>query len=156
MSYQILSIRENPEYLERAVDYFSSKWGIGREIYNDCITRSIDTPSPLPRWYLLLNGEGIVVGCYGLITNDFNSRQDLWPWLCALYVEEAERGRALGARMLQHGRKEAARLGFRRVYLATDHIGYYERYGWTYLAQCYGPGGESRVFEISSGACLCE
>ncbi|HBR31021.1 MAG: hypothetical protein PHD46_06855 [Eubacteriales bacterium] len=28
MSYQTLSIREHPEYLDRAVDYFSSKWGI--------------------------------------------------------------------------------------------------------------------------------
>lgn len=86
------------------MDYFASKWGM-RGVYEDCISHSIDTPGPLPRWYLLMT-EGEVAGCHGLIANDFNSRQDLWPWLCALYVEESERGQRLGARLLEHGRRE--------------------------------------------------
>lgn len=111
----IVSVREHPEYLEHAVDYFSGKWGISRNIYHNCIVNSLATESPLPRWYLMIR-EDKIIGSYGLIVNDFISRQDIWPWLCAVYIEENERGKALGSRLLQHGRKEAARLGFPMVY----------------------------------------
>jgi N-acetylglutamate synthase-like GNAT family acetyltransferase len=148
MEYSIISVRDNPMYMERAIDYFQSKWGIGREIYADCIAHSMDTPSPLPRWYLLIKegGVGTIAGCFGLITNDFNSRQDLWPWLCALYVEETERGQALGGQMLAHAKSEAKNLGFGKLYLATDHVGYYEKYGFSHIGQCYGPGDVSRLY----------
>ena len=75
----------------------------------------------------------MIIGNYGLIMNDFISRQDLWPWLCALYVDEAFRGRAFGAQMLEHGIQESRRLDFDNLYLCTDHIGYYEKYGWLYI-----------------------
>ena len=152
MNYSVISVRENPEYLDRAVDYLSSKWNVAYDVYNDCISHSITTDSPLPRWYLLLNESNRIVGCYGLITNDFNSRQDLWPWLAALYVEESERGHSLGRKMLEHGITETCRLGFDKLYLATDHIGYYEKYGFSYAGQCYGHDGEpGRLYEIRVG-----
>lgn len=150
MNHCIIGIRENPEYLERGVDYFTTKWGIDRRIYSDCISNSISTDSPLPRWYLLTQKEKII-GCYGLITNDFISRQDLYPWFCALFVEETERGNELGKELLSHGRHEAARLGYKKVYLATDHIGYYEKYSWNYIATGFHPwGAESRVYESNT------
>jgi N-acetylglutamate synthase-like GNAT family acetyltransferase len=62
-------------------------------------------------------------------------------------VEERERGHALGARLLSHGRGEAQKLGFGKVYLSTDHVGYYEKYGWAYIGQGYGPFGTSRIYE---------
>jgi len=78
-----------------------------------------------------------------LITNDFVSRMDIWPYICALYIEEPFRGHALGARLLDHARTEAARLGFNAAYLCTDHIGYYEKYGFEYIGQGFHPWGES-------------
>ncbi|MBH1940286.1 GNAT family N-acetyltransferase [Mobilitalea sibirica] len=150
MSYEIIAVREKPEYLEKAVDYFSTKWGIERIIYEDCISNSLKTESKLPRWYLMLK-DNQIIGSYGLITNDFVSRQDLSPYLCALYIEESERGKELGSQLLHHARFEAKKLGFSKVYLCTDHIGYYERYGWTYIGAGYHPWGEiSRIYECDS------
>ena len=147
---QILAVREHPEHLGRAVDYLTAKWGVNRKVYHDCIFNSLTTKSPLPRWYLMLKNDEII-GSYGLIVNDFNSRQDLWPQLCALYVEENERGKALGSRLLAHGREEAAKLGFNKLYLATDHTGYYEKYGWRYIGDVYGHDGDiGRLYEIES------
>lgn len=145
---QIMAVREHPEWLERAIDYFDAKWPyMGRMVYQDCITHSLTTESPLPRWYLMIRGENIV-GSYGLIMNDFISRQDLWPWLVALYVEESERGQALGAQMLSHGRQEALKLGFSHVYLCTNHVGFYEKYGWKHIGHGYGIGYDARIYEI--------
>ncbi len=147
---EIINIREHPEYLDRAVDYFASKWWVPRIVYQDAISHSITTDSPLPRWYLTLKGDTII-GSFGLINNDFNSRQDLYPWLCALYVEESERGHALGARLLEYGRAEAAKLGFNKLYISTGHIGYYERYGCEYIGNSYGADSEpSRIYEIAT------
>jgi len=148
---KIVSIRDNPEMLDRAVDYYSSKWGISEKIYRNSMESSLNTQSPLPCFYLLLDGKKII-GSYALITNDFNSRQDLWPWLAALYVEAEYRGKSLGAMLLKNGADEARRLGFQKLYLLTDHIGYYEKYGWVYLGNGFGVDGEeSRIYEISTG-----
>lgn len=147
-SAQILAVRERPELLTRAVDYFSSKWGIERKIYEESITDSLTTSKPTPRWYLMMKDDEII-GSYGLIENDFMVRKDLTPWLCALYVEEKERRRGLGGKLLDHGRREAAKLCFPKVYLCTDHAGYYERYGWRFFGMEESEfGGETRVYEI--------
>ena len=146
----IIAVREHPEYLDRAVDYFASKWSVSRNIYQDCIAHSLTTESSLPRWYLMTKSDEII-GSYGLIVNDFISRQDLWPWICAVYIEESERGKSLGSRLLKHCRREAARLGFPMVYLSTDHVGLYEKYGWRYIGDGYGVSGEStRMYEAKS------
>ena len=146
----IISVRKNADYLDRAVDYFSSKWLVSRNIYHDCISHSLTTESPLPRWYLMIR-DNEIIGSYGLIVNDFISRQDLWPWLCAVYVEESERGKALGSHLLEHGRREAARLGFLKVYLCTSHVGFYEKYGWQYIGQGYSANGDTaRIYQADS------
>ena len=150
MEYHVVNVRKNPEYLERAVEYFSSKWGVERRIYQDCISNSLLTSSPLPRWYLMVDGNDEIIGSYGLITNDFISRQDLCPWMCALFVDEKQRGKGLGGRLLAHAVLEAKNLGFEKVYLATDHVGFYEKYGWSFIGIGYHPwGDESRIYEFS-------
>lgn len=148
----IVSVREQPALTREAVAYIQSKWPeVLPVIYEDCISHCIDSPAPLPQWYLLrLDGRNI--GCAGLITNDFISRIDLYPWLCALYVEEEQRGRAYGSLLLEKARQDCARFGFPNIYLATAHVGYYEKYGFSYLAQGYHPWGEeSRIYGRSSG-----
>lgn len=150
MDYSIILVNDNPDFLDKSIDYFTEKFGIERRIYEDCISNSITTKSNIPRWYLLIYGENIVGG-FGLIANDFVSRQDLYPYLCALYIEEKHRGKKLGQELLLHARKEAKHLGFHKIYLCTDHIGYYEKYGWSYIGTGYHPWGEqSRLYEIST------
>jgi len=147
----VINVREHPEYRDRAIAYFQSKWAsaVNKQVYEDSITRSLTAKSPLPVWYLLLD-EGQIIGCAGLITNDFISCVDLWPWLCALYVEEAYRGRGLGRLLIEQIKMDTAKMGFDSVYLSTDHVGYYEKYGFSYLCDGYHPWGEcSRVYACS-------
>ncbi len=146
----IISIRETPTYAEKAMSYFPAKWpSVPAVIYHDSIKHSLTTPNPLPQWYLLEKDEEII-GCAGMITNDFISRMDLYPWICALYIEEKHRGKEYSTLLIEKAKTDAARAGFDNVYLCTDHIGFYEKYGFEYLGQGYHPWDEeSRIYGIS-------
>lgn len=141
---EIVSVRENPEMCDTAIHYIASKWANekSRPVYENCIGNCIHSASPLPQWYLLAVNDTIC-GCAGLIPNDFISRMDLFPWLCALFVEECFRGHAYGSLLIEKAKSDAMVLGYRNLYLATDHVGYYERYGFSYIGTGYHPWGES-------------
>lgn len=146
--YNIISIRSCPRYSERAIDWFASKWGIDRKEYEKSIYDCINKNESLPQWYLAIDEEDEIIGGCGLIQNDFVDRTDLFPYLCALFVEEKARGNAIGARLLENARIDAGRLGFDKVYLCTDHTSYYEKYGWKYIAIGNHPWGDtSRIYE---------
>lgn len=147
---KIISIRENREYADRAIQYVYSKWGNVNNYlcYHDCIDHSIDVKSSLPRWYLMLDDNDNIIGCGGLLSNDFISRMDLSPWIASLYIEEEERGKALGSKLIEHIKMDAKNAGFDTVYLATDHVGYYEKYGFEHIGMGYHPWGDSsRVYK---------
>lgn len=153
MKTKLYSIRQIPEYRERAIDWFASKWGIDRAEYeksfDDCLKRN----GLLPQWYVLLDQNGKIAGGCGLIQNDFIDRTDLFPYLCALFVEPHARGNALGAVLLDHARREGARLGFAKLYLCTDHTSYYERYGWRFIGTGRSSdGGTARIYEADTVA----
>lgn len=91
-----------------------------------------------------------MIGCAGLITNDFISRGDLYPWINALFIDENYRGFAFGKSLIDYSKTYAKEVGFEHLYLCTGHVGYYEKYGFKYIRQGYHPwGGESRIYEIN-------
>ncbi len=146
---KIISVKENPEFMNIAIKYFQSKWASEESmmLYEDSITHCTDLSNPLPQWYLLMEDDNII-GCAGLITNDFISRMDLYPWICALYIEEKYRGNAYGAILLEKAKQDAKNGGFNSLYLCTDHIGYYEKYGFEYFGLGYHPWGDnSRIYK---------
>lgn len=144
----MISVRQVPELAPRAIAYFQRHWATAETLmmYEDAINRSLGAANPLPQWYLLVENDRIL-GCAGLIINDFISRGELYPRLCALYVEEAQRGRGYGAKLIEHVAAETRRLGFPQLHLCTDLEGYYERNGFVYNGLGYHPPGEaSRVY----------
>lgn len=145
---EIVAVREYPEYTEAAIRYFSACWpDVPQVMYADCIRHAVGADGPLPQWYLLLSDDGIA-GCAGLIPNDFISRMDLYPWACALFVEERFRGHAYGRLLLERAAEDARKAGFQKFYLSTDHVGLYEKWGFRYIGQGYHPWNEeSRIYE---------
>ena len=100
---------------------------------------------------MVLGEDDEIIGGCGLIQNDFVDRTDLFPYLCALFVEEKARGHALGAKLIENARIDGERLGFDKLYLCTDHTAYYEKYGWKYTTTGNHPwGSTSRIYEADT------
>ena len=146
---RIISVRENPEYKDRAIQYFQNSWSEGAPIiYEDCISHSINAKDSLPQWYVLENNNEII-GCAGLITNDFISRMDLYPWLCAIFIDEKHRGNNYSKLLIEKAKEDSKNAGFQNLHLCTDHIGFYEKMGFNYIGQGYHPWEEeSRIYQI--------
>lgn len=122
-------------------------------LYADSIVHAVTTTSLLPQWYLLVDEEQII-GCAGLIPNDFISRMDLYPWLCALYIKEAFRKQNLSRLLIDQVKRDTEEMGFRQLYLCTDHVGFYEKQGFSYIGEGYHPWGEkSRIYSTSLNGC---
>lgn len=146
---RIISVRKNPEYKERAIQYFQNSWSeIAPIIYEDCISHSVNAKNSLPQWYVLENNNEII-GCAGLITNDFISRMDLYPWVCAIFIDEKHRGNNYSNLLIEKAKEDSKKAGFQNLYLCTDHIGFYEKLGFNYIGQGYHPWEEeSRIYQI--------
>lgn len=146
---RILSVRETPEIVDNAIAYFQGSWpDVLPIIYEDCIRNSIKARNTLPQWYIL-EKKGTFIGCGGLITNDFISRGDLYPWVCSVFIEETHRGNAYGSLILEKAKADTKKFGFDSLYLSTQHIGLYEKYGFRYIGQGYHPWGDtSRIYEF--------
>ena len=94
-------------------------------------------------WYLCLDGNKIVGGM-GVIENDFHDRKDLAPNVCAVYTEEACRGKGIAGQLLTIVVDDMKSQGITPIYLVTDHTGFYERYGWEFLCMVQGDGEPDR------------
>ena len=144
---KIVNIKEHSEYQEIMTNYFITHWASddSKMVYVDCIENSKSKDS-LSNWYLLLD-EDKVIGCAGLISNDFVSRMDLLPYLCALYIEEDYRGHNYGSLLIEKIKEDVSKMGYDYLYLCSDHVGYYEHFGFNRIATGYHPWGEtSEIF----------
>ena len=135
-NYRIITLRERPELVAIAAEWFHSKWGVTAEAYLECMKAYLSGKTEYG-WYICLYDESIVAGL-GVIENDFHDRKDLTPNVCAVYAEEEHRKKGLAGNLLNKVVDDMRNKGVTPLYLVTDHIGFYERYGWEFLCMVQG------------------
>lgn len=135
-NYKYITLMEQPELKEAAASWFSSKWGIPKEAYLECMEAYLNKDAEYG-WFLCLYGDKIVAGM-GVIENDFHDRKDLTPNVCAVYTEEEHRGKGIAGKLLDMVVNEMKNKEITPLYLVTDHTGFYERYGWKFLCMVQG------------------
>lgn len=141
-NYTYLNLRARPELEQTAAAWFHDKWGVPEQAYLDCMDAYLAGETEYG-WYLCLDGDKIVGGM-GVIENDFHDRKDLTPNVCAVYTEEAYRGKGIAGKLLQTVVAQMRAKGITPLYLVTDHTGFYERCGWEFLCMVQG-GGEDEM-----------
>ena len=61
MSYQYITLRENPALMHTAAEWFHSKWRVPTEAYLACMEDYLQARTELG-WYLCLDGAKIIGG----------------------------------------------------------------------------------------------
>jgi predicted N-acetyltransferase YhbS len=81
-----------------------------------------------------VEGERLL-GTVGLWRCDLISRQDLYPWMAALYVAPEARGQGLAGKLQQHVIEYARAQGYSELFLYSACRDFYERFGWQYIGE---------------------
>ena len=141
--YRYFNLREKPELKDAAADWFHAKWGVPKDAYLACMEAYLNRETE-NGWYLCTDRDRIVAGL-GVIDNDFHDRKDLSPNVCAVYTEPDCRGRGIAGRLLGMVVDGLKAKGIAPVYLVSDHVGFYEKYGWEFLCMVREDGeGDAR------------
>lgn len=88
----------------------------------------------LPITFVAVEGERLL-GTVGLWCCDLISRQDLYPWMAALYVAPEARGQGLAGKLQQHVIGYARAQGYTELFLYSACRDFYERFGWQYIGE---------------------
>lgn len=147
---QIINLSERPEFQDAVTDWLWQAFGSenSREFFASVVKSGL-AGADLPQTFIALDGDRLA-GTVGLWRCDLISRQDLTPWLAALYVDEAFRSRGLGQQLQAFVLEQSRRSGFRELYLYAEFTGYYERFGWNYIGDALDyPDKPVRVYHQS-------
>ena len=134
--FQFIALRERPDLKQAAAAWFHEKWGVPEDAYLACMDAYLNRETEYG-WYLCMDG-GRIVGGLGVIENDFHERKDLSPNVCAVYTEPDCRGCGIAGTLLNFVVDDMRSKGIAPLYLVTDHVGFYERYGWEFLCMVRG------------------
>jgi len=135
-TFTYITLREKPEIKEIAAEWFHENWGVPKEAYLECMDNYLNGDTEYG-WYLCLSGERIIAGL-GVIENDFHDRKDLKPNVCAVWTDAKYRNLGIAGNLLKLVVEDMRSKGITPLYLVTDHIGFYERYGWEFLCMAQG------------------
>lgn len=132
MDYRIVRLIDKPEIKQQAAQWFHEKWNVPLTAYIKSMNDSLTKRDSVPQWYVAMEGNRIIGGL-GVIANDFHTRKDLTPNVCAVYIEKDKRCNGIAGDLLNYVCTDMKEKGIDNLYLVTDHISFYERYGWEFL-----------------------
>ncbi|MCM1164384.1 MAG: GNAT family N-acetyltransferase [Lachnospiraceae bacterium] len=96
---------------------------------------------------LLLTDGDRLVSFVTFAHRDCVDDRSLYPWIGFVYTFPEYRGHRYVGRLIERCEEIAREHSVENVYICTDHIGLYEKYGYSYLesrVDIYG--GDSRIY----------
>lgn len=138
---KIYNIKEKQEFLKEIAELTQKEWGSktnSEEDFEAKINKKISKiinnfNNPLYCKLLLLDDD-ILIGFISIFPTDGDERKDLSPWYATMYVKEQFRGKGYSKILNNAILEEAKKRGFKKLYLKTDLINYYEKFGAIFLA----------------------
>lgn len=125
-----------PQHASRVTEWLWQAFGgetLPQAVFASIVGHS-QTPGALPITFIAAEGE-MLLGTVGLWRCDLISRQDLYPWMAALYVAPEARGRGLAGKLQQHVIGYARTQGYSELFLYSACRDFYERFGWQYIGE---------------------
>lgn len=94
---------------------------------------------------LFIMADGDRLAAFATLANkDCINDDSLFPWVGFVFTAPEYRGHRYSGEVIDYACSKAKNQGYNKVYIATDHIGFYEKYGFTYIENridIYGEDG---------------
>lgn len=136
---EIINIKNNINYLREYFSLCSLEWNSPKtkdqlDLYvdgkiNKVLSNNYD--KLISVLGLINNNE--LIGFISLFKYDGDERTDLTPWYATMYVKDEYRGKGYSKLLNDAILNEAKNLGYDKVYLKSDLINYYEKFGAKYI-----------------------
>jgi len=131
---KVYNILEKKEYLNEVLDLELREWGTYSK---ENLTKKINKVNELLKLKnfakLILLDKDNLIGFISLFPTDGEERKDLTPWYATMYVKKEYRGKGYSKILNDALLNYAKEKGYQKIYLKTDLINYYEKFGAIYL-----------------------
>ena len=133
----IISLKDNDKYLEEYIELCSLEWGTPKN--NGQMKQYIEFKKEKifnTDKYISILGlidKDTLIGFISLLKFDGDERCDLTPWYATMYVKKEYRGKGYSKLLNDALISEAINLGYTKVYLKTNLVNYYEKFGAKYI-----------------------
>jgi GNAT superfamily N-acetyltransferase len=142
MTYQLFSLREQPQHLTTVSVWIYRQWWAGTDTSIEAIERWLSThldEGGFPTTFLVVS-DGELAGSVSLHETEAENRPAYRPYLGVLFVKPESRGHGFGVALVRAVEAHAGQLGHAAIYLnAADAVArFYERLGWRVVERAYG------------------
>lgn len=86
--------------------------------------------------------ENKIIGFCTFMKTDYYPENRYSPWISSIFVDEAYRGCQISGKMIETVILYAKEQGFSKVFIPSDMIGFYEKYGFEKIDELQNYGGD--------------
>lgn len=134
---EIISIINNDELLREYINLCSLEWGKNKTDeemaeYIEEKLKKLHTGDKVISILALMNDDNMI-GFISLFKYDGPEHMELTPWYATMFVKKEYRGHGYSKLLNDAIIKEASELGYNKIYLKSDLVNYYEKFGAKYI-----------------------
>lgn len=136
----IYDIKDKKEYIREVAELTQKEWGSKTnsvEEFNIKVDNKISKiiSSLNDKYYckLILLDDEKLIGFISIFPTDGEERCDLTPWYATMYIKEEYRGKGYSKILNDAILEEAKKRGFEKLYLKSELVNYYEKFGAKYM-----------------------
>ena len=135
---KIFNLKEKLEFLQEVVTLEHNEWAHNpsdnhdKRVKDKCKkVRNLLDKADFCKLILLDNN--VLIGFISIFPHDSDELPELTPWYATMYVKFEYRGKGYSSILNDAILKEARKRGYKEIYLKTELINYYEKFGAIYI-----------------------
>ncbi len=143
---KIINITNNTKYLKKYIALCYLEWSEKEKKLTEYIDYKLRKLKIENNIILILGlvDHNKLVGFISLLKKDGDCEVKLTPWYATMYVKKEYRGRGYSRILNDALLEKSKRLGYTKVYLKSNLINYYEKFGAIYIKKL--ENGESLYY----------
>ena len=124
---KIEKLQSNSNLWNQTIAYANNcSWNVGRHLAK---LLEQDDFQDFEGVFIALSGNNIIGFCTFRET-DYYPENRYFPWISSIFVDEEYRGNRISEKLIQSAINNARMFGFDKVYIPSNIIGLYEKYGF--------------------------